>query len=276
MPNNRGNETTSHESTNITLAKKIIAGQDASYAEMFGLAKKLKREQAFTFARRILKRAQSKPEANQGKNRLKLAQQLALVTYKDPDLPPDEKLDEALKILQEADDLQNTTDQETLGLTGAIHKRRWEFDGQKQHLERSLAFYMRGYGQGVDRDNGYTGINAAFTLDLIAEQEEEEARQANIKPESAEDRRNKAREIREKIAETLVEKAENEKPDPPEAALKNQWWFLATIAEAYFGLGRYDEAWKWLNDAAKLEDVPEWERESTIRQLAQLARLKYG
>lgn len=272
MPNTHGNENISHDSKNIILAKKIIAGQDASYADMFDLAKKLRSEQAFSFARRILKRAQRKPEANQGKNRLLLAQRLALVTYKDPDLPPDERLDDALKILQEADDLQNTKDQETLGLTGAIHKRRWELDGQKQHLERSLAFYLRGYEQGVEHDFGYTGINAAFMLDLIAEQEEEEARQANIELQSTADRRSKARKIRENIAKTLVEMAEKAE----QAWLKEQWWFFVTIAEAYFGLGEYEEALKWLKDAAELEKVPEWERESTIRQLAQLARLKDG
>ena len=67
-------------------------------------------------------------------------------------------------------------------MAGAIHKRLWELDGQKQHLERSLAFYLRGYEQGVEGDYGYTGINAAFVLDLIADQEEEEARKASIEP----------------------------------------------------------------------------------------------
>src|SRR5215510_10902951 len=271
MPNNCGSETISHESENIKQAKKIIAGQDANYTEMSSLAKKLKNERAFSFARRILERARrDKPEANQGTNRLKLAQQLALVTYKDNDLPTDEKLDDALRILQEADDLKTTRDQETLGLAGAIHKRRWELDGQKQHLDRSLAFYLRGYEQGVKGDCGYTGINAAIVLGLIADQEEEEARATNIVLQSTTDRRSKAREIREKIAETLVGMAEK-KP-----SLTRQWWFLVTIAEAYFGLKRYVEARKWLKEAAQLEGVSEWERESTIRQLAQLARLMGG
>jgi predicted acylesterase/phospholipase RssA len=56
-------------------------------------------------------------------------------------------------------------------------------------------------------------------------------------------------------------------------SLIQKWWFVGTIAEAYFGLKNYDEAQKWLKEAAQLEDVVEWERESTIRQLAQLARL---
>ena len=32
-----------------------------------------------------------------------------------------------------------TTDQETLGIAGGILKRRWEVDGRREHLERSLA-----------------------------------------------------------------------------------------------------------------------------------------
>jgi predicted acylesterase/phospholipase RssA len=267
MPKNCENDTARRETESITQAKKIIAGQDADFNVMFSLVKKLKSERAFGYARRILERAWSKPEANNPDNRLKLGQQLALVTYKDPDLPSDEKLDDAFNILCEAEDLKTTINQETLGLAGSIYKRRWELDGQKQHLERSLAFYLRGYGQGVESDFGYTGINAAFVLNLIAHQEEEEARQTSSASQNTADRRSKATEIRRKIAETLVGMSEKD------LSLKQQWWFLATIAEAYFGLKKYEEAKEWLKEAAELEKVPEWERESMIRQLAQLARL---
>jgi predicted acylesterase/phospholipase RssA len=270
MPNSFISRNISRPTDDVKLAKKIIAGQDEDFDIMFALAKRLKNERAFGYARRILERARDKPEANHPDKGLKLAQQLALVTYKDPDLPPDEKLEDAFNILCEADYPHNTKNQETLGLAGAIHKRRWELDGQKQHLERSLAFYLRGYEQGVEGDCGYTGINAAFVLDLIADQEEEEASETNIVLQSTTDRRSKAREIREKIAETLVGMAEK---DP---SLTRQWWFLVTIAEAYFGLKRYVEARKWLKEAAQLDGVSEWERESTIRQLAQLARLMGG
>ncbi|HKE05169.1 MAG TPA: tetratricopeptide repeat-containing protein [Blastocatellia bacterium] len=264
MQNMRGNENVRRESESITLAKKIIAGQDAGFGEMMNLAKTLKNDRAFGYARRVLERARRKPEAGDPKHRLKLAQQLALVTYKDPDLPPDEKFDDAFDILREADDPQKTTDQETLGLAGAIFKYRWEIEGQRSHLDRSLAFYLRGYAQGVAGDNGYTGINAAFVLDLIADREEEEARDADLASESAAQRRGKAREIREKITTTLTAK---------DSSLTREWWFIATIAEAYFGLENYDQARIWLKKAAKLKEAPEWERESTIRQLAQLSRL---
>src|SRR5262245_56598037 len=120
----------SRESENIKLAKRIIAGGDEDYGYMFDLAMRLKNEQDFGYSRRILERIwRNKDKADLPETLSNLAQQLALVTYKDPDLPPDRKLDDALAILRQADDLRTTKDQETLGLAGAIHKRRWELDG---------------------------------------------------------------------------------------------------------------------------------------------------
>jgi predicted acylesterase/phospholipase RssA len=49
---------------------------------------------------------------------------------------------------------------------------------------------------------------------------------------------------------------------------------LVTVAEAYFGLGKYEEAVNWLKQADALPDVPDWEKESTVRQLAALARIQ--
>ena len=69
---------------------------------------------------------------------------------------------------------------ETLGLVGAIHKRKFEVDGQKQHLDESLAYYLKGHQQGAATDYGYTGINAAFILDLLASQEEHVAGEARV------------------------------------------------------------------------------------------------
>src|SRR5262249_44883151 len=152
---------------------------------LFDFAKELKRERKFGLARRLLGRAKRLAAAGASlapELKLKLGQQRALCTYKDPDLPADQRLDLALEILQEADDLRTTRNQETLGLAGAIHKRKWEVDGQRQHLETSLAYYLRGYHEGVESDQGYTGINAAFVLDLLADQEPPEADESGSAP----------------------------------------------------------------------------------------------
>ena len=45
-----------------------------------------------------------------------------------------------------------TQDTETLGLAGAIFKRKWEADGKRQNLERSLFYYLKGYTQCLPAD----------------------------------------------------------------------------------------------------------------------------
>lgn len=257
------------ESATVTRARDILRGQAAPPAELLSLAEKLKAEKAFSLARRLLGRARQAPGLDQ-KFRLRIIQQHALCTYKDTELPLDARLDRAFEILQETgEDLGTTRDQETLGIAGAICKRKWEVDGQIQHLERSLAYYLRGYQEGVASDYGYTGINAAFVLDLLAEQQAGAARRSGGNSEIAVQRNQEARSIREKIVATLSDL-------PKESGkewLENEWWFLATIAEACFGLGLYDDAARWLKMALALPAIPEWQFESTVRQLASLAQL---
>jgi predicted acylesterase/phospholipase RssA len=236
--------------------------------ELLRIATELKGLRAFDKARRILSlaRQQGIPDS---RLRIKLAQQHALCTYKDPDLPAGERLREALDILGGVEDLQTTRNQETLGLLGAIYKRRWELDGQKAHLERSLAYYGRGYKEGLPGDYGYTAINTAYVLDLLASLELADAKKSNTISGTAEARVKEARQIREDMVVSLPRLAEQ----PDNAGLNDQWWFLVTMAEALFGLERYEEALSWLQRAAALPDIASWEYEATTRQLASLARL---
>jgi predicted acylesterase/phospholipase RssA len=260
------------QSGDVQKAINILRGQSLSPAAMLELAKRLKEQKAIGYARRLLARARVDEAIDDDpKLRLKIYQESALCTYKDPDLPVDMRLDRALEILRKVEDLSETKNQETLGLTGAIYKRKWEVDNQKQHLERALLYYERGYEQGPAWDQGYTAINAAFVLDLLAYQEIEEAKKANKSSETAEKRRADARRIREDIIRVvpgLIERPENK-------WLLDKWWYYSTIGEAFFGLGRYREAVEWMVDKKPATlNVPEWEYESTVRQLATLARLQ--
>lgn len=265
------------ESDNVRDARSILRGQSLEPCEMLELARKLKDEKQFGFARRLLARARMEPSLSDDPElRLKIHQQAAVTTYKDPDLQAEARLDRALDILrQSSEDINTTRNQETLGITGAIYKRKWELDNQKQQLERALNYYLRGYAEGPANDQGYTGINAAYLLDLLAQQEEEEAKKASVVSEVAARRRAEAKEIRQEIVKQvgpLVDK-------PDTNWLQGKWWFYSTVAEAYFGLGEYDEAVDWLNrgrkDAATRKTVvPPWEYETTARQLAQLARIQ--
>jgi predicted acylesterase/phospholipase RssA len=264
----------SEENPNVVAAKKILYGKDkqkaASLDQLSELAARLTKDKAFNYARRILALARKHQDAVSDRSRaLKLAQKEALCTYKDLELPADKRFEMARDILDEADPLLKTKSQETLGLAGAIHKRKWEVDNQKQHLESSLSYYRRGYLEGVASDYGYTGINTAFVLDVLARLEEKEAERAGATSESAVERRAEAEKIRNDIVATLI----NLSLEPGTESLLKDWWVLVTIAEAYFGLERYVEAGEWLSKAKKLPEVEEWQFESTAVQLAAIARL---
>jgi predicted acylesterase/phospholipase RssA len=261
----------------VTAAKQILRGQSAEPLELLALSQTLKLERQFGYARRILERARLNPAINDDSSlRLKIYQQCALCTYKDPDLQADARLDRALEILrQSCEDINTTTNQETLGLTGAIYKRKWELDNQKQQLERALSYYQRGYEQGPDKDQGYTGVNAAFVLDILAHQEEEEAQKAKVVSEVASHRRVEAKEIRKEIVRQVAPLVDM----PATDWLQGKWWFYSTVAEAHFGLGAYDDAIHWLErgraDAAeRATPISPWEYESTARQLGFLARIQ--
>ena len=267
-----------HESGSVRRAKDILRGQNASLSELVTLANELKDERAFGHARKILQCACLYSELpQQPKVHTRLIQQQALCTYKDPELPAEEKFDRALKILAQLGDLRTTNDQETLGLAGAIHKYKWEAFGQKQYLEQSLAFYLRGYNLGITSDYGYTAINAAFVFDLLASLEHEEEKKTGLTSELPASRQQKAKAIREEIITALPPLAEQ----TDNVWLNREWWFFATVGEAYFGLGPYvegyyDKAQEWLKDGLTEATAREWERESTARQLAALARLHAG
>ena len=262
------------KSANVDRAKVILRGAQEDPQTMYELAMDLKGENRFTYARRLLLRASKhKDTASNKKLRLKIVQQLALCTYKDEDLPADERLTRALEILQEIADFDTTTDQETLGLIAAIYKRKWEVDDQRQNLERALQYYLRGYEQGCGGDQGYNGINAAFILDRLARLEEGEAGKAGRESEVAAGRRKRAREIRQKIVDEVGPLVD----DPKHVKITSEWWYYATVAEAHFGLQHYDEAVEWIENGQKTATrVYEWELETLARQLASIARLQSG
>src|SRR5262245_31157450 len=125
----------------IEQANQMLRGLRVPAMEVISIVKVLHGDRKFGLARKILDRCAEDPDVRRNAAlRKRIAQKRALSTYKDPDLATDLKLDLALAILRETDDLDTTTDQETLGLTGAIYKRLWEATGQDRHLETSAAY----------------------------------------------------------------------------------------------------------------------------------------
>lgn len=94
-----------------------------------------------------------------------LLQQKAFATYMAKQ--PDKKtaLLEAKRILQDELQPATTTDPETLGLWGAVHKRLYEIDRDPAHLEEAIRAYAKGF---IVKDDYYTGINYAYVLNMRA------------------------------------------------------------------------------------------------------------
>ncbi len=236
-----------------------------SIEDLIDLAKRLERGNAIGYARRIYEIAAADPQlAAQPERRAFLAERIARATYKDPDLPLRWRLEQAEAILAKAHDLATLAKPEPLGLLGAICKRKWEAAGRKQDLEISLNYYLRGHrAGGIAGDRGYTGINAAFVLDLLAQL-------PGTPPEAATAHREQARALRRELLAALVPMRQ----ERPAEELGRDYWYLVTIAEACLGMGEYAAAIPWLEAAAGLRDIPSWQFETTARQLGALARMR--
>jgi predicted acylesterase/phospholipase RssA len=246
----------------IGRAEELLRGEsEASAEEMLALAGRLRDGLKFGLARKLLRRIPT--GGLSGEDAVIARQQHAVCTYKDPDIPLSPRLSRALEILGDGEDLATTVNQETLGIAGAIHKRRWEATLRVAELERSLHYYHRGFEQGFD-DLGYTAINAAFVLDQLADIDQTEPGAPGADSDAGDvPRRAEADEIRRAVVVALT----------PKAAEKRDWWLRATLAEAHFGLGDYAEAKHWLAACAEL-DAPGWMVESTARQIGALAILR--
>jgi hypothetical protein len=183
----------------LNRSNDIRRGADADPNDAFKLAKRLAGKRYLEHARRLAQHI-VKDERLDLSIGTELRQKWALWTSQNPDAPDDSKHDEALAILDRIKELPGgkalteTTDPETLGIAGGVCKRKWIVNGQLQTLEQSLRFYERGAKCGIESDNGYTAINAAFVLDLLAD------------PEGAEDgeRRERARQLREQVRDKLL------------------------------------------------------------------------
>ncbi len=157
-----------------------------------------------------------------------IIQQLALATYKSKKPTLEEALTEAKKILSQLNPYQ-TTDPETLGLWGAIHKRFWEVTGNTEHLEESIWAYEKGF---IVKNDFYNGINFAYLMNARASISPAREAQADIV--SAERARKKVIVIcnailkKKKLPRVAIEFIENE---------EQKFWLQASLVEAYFGIG---------------------------------------
>jgi len=179
-----------------------------------------------------------------------ILQQLALATYKFGKPDTTTSLVNAKNILSPLAP-QTSSDAETVGLWGAIHKRLWDETKDREHLDEAVRAYARGY---YIRTDYYNGINYAFVLDVRSSRSEGD--------EALVDRL-LARRIRKdvlKICDRLLQAASGAaEPRLKRDGTNELFWIGATKVEALFGLGRRDEA-----ESLKTE-VVEKERQRLIK-----------
>jgi len=184
-----------------------------------------------------------------------IIQKLVLATYKSKKPTHVDALKDALKILGQLD-LDTSTDPETLGLAGAIYKRLWEELQDHAYLSTSIAYYEKGYWI---KNDYYNGINLAYLLNV-------RAYEAGGGDDAITDKvlAKRVRQQVVRICEELQRVNFEERGD--------QYWILATLEEAHFGLGNSD-LYLEAKDKAEAVAKAKWERDTTEEQIAKLSAL---
>jgi len=293
----------------IREARRILNGESFDIPKIEQLAKQLKNRNGFAYAAQLFEKLTMVGAAEK---MTYYYEQLALCTYKDPDLPSSIKFDLAASFLSKIGDPLQSVNSEVLGMMGGIHKRRWMFDNQFRHLLFSRHFYQRGFekwkekyvdpiqrgnaknkpvakpslskkgrskrvfnkkfkGDKKDNDAGYTAINFAFLLDLLADVRTGETRELDgALPPVITMWQERANDIRQEIVDYLTGDAifKDEK-----LIVRLDNWAYATLGEAYFGLDRFDEALFFYKKYGG-QKPSLWESETCRKQLLALAQIR--
>jgi len=190
-----------------------------------------------------------------------LTQQLALATYKSKVPDAVTSLLEAKSILAELKP-RETTDAETLGLWGAVHKRLWELQQDRAALDEGIWALEKGF---YVKNDHYNGINLAFMLNYRA---------AVATGRDAITDATLAERIRERVI--TICKAQQAAPlklDDGAVDHEQMFWVNASMVEALVGTGQEDAATALKTELAKT--APEsWMIQTLDEQLGKLRTLR--
>jgi hypothetical protein len=195
-----------------------------------------------------------------------VVQQLAWATYKSKE--PDEKtaLLESKAVLGQLDP-EGSSDPETLGLWGAIHKRLYEMkDMPRQDRLDALTAAIFAHEKGFYlRNDYYNGINFTFLLDCRA---------AELGGDDAIADRVQARRMRERVVGICMRLlAKGIKGENEDKRREEEYWIRATLVEALFGLGNTAKSEAEFVIAKKV-GPEQWMIDTTQEQLAKLRALQ--
>lgn len=185
-----------------------------------------------------------------------LKQRLALVTYKGERPNKKAALVRAEKILKDLKP-DESTDPETLGLSGAVNKRLYNLTGDPSYLDRATWSYERGFY--IQQDH-YNGINLAFLLTRKALTVSDRLEAISYYLQ--------ANRVREKVAlicTTLIhQKNFKERGD--------RKWIYQSLAQAYLGLGMTNRIAPLISKIKALSEGP-FDENTFAEQNAQLTQV---
>lgn len=197
-----------------------------------------------------------------------IIQRLALLTYKS-------KLPTEVGALKEARDLlvaldpATSNDTETLGLWGAVHKRLWTLTKDRGQLDEAIRGYERGF---YLRNDYYNGINLAYLLNVRAAEGADPAEAIADFVQARRVRREVLAICEQWLENNPLPDAQSTSPEAVEQAQKSRYWVLATVGEAYLGLGEGPRGREQLKTAYAAAPAP-WMADSTQEQITNLELL---
>ncbi len=195
-------------------------------------------------------------------------QRLALATYKAKIPGEKEALTEATTMLTPLEPAISN-DPETLGLWGAIHKRLWEIDKNRDDLDKAIRAYERGF---YIRNDYYNGINFAYLLNVRSANNEDPAESIADYVRAEQVRREVVKICNEWLTKHPPPPGAEEKGDPAQKYWETWYWVQATLAEAYTGTKEIEKAATTLDSAFSRANA-EWMKASTLSQINKLKTL---
>lgn len=170
-----------------------------------------------------------------------------------------------LRVAEHEDD-----DPEMMRLAGRYHTKLWFFRGRRRDIEMAIDFFLRGFHPNEAHASLKNGVSAAFCLDMLAATELEEGPHEQPLVEALtpaeRDLRERAREIRSEILRLLPRSVH---VAHSRVELNETLDQLLIAGEAFFGLGRFEEAREQFAAAATVgASDPDFDPDREIRRVA--------
>ncbi|MEZ5934124.1 MAG: patatin-like phospholipase family protein [Alphaproteobacteria bacterium] len=190
----------------------------------------------------------------------------AQAVYQDPEIHPRRRYRMAWDILSKLRAPEGVLSAEAWRLAGAVAKRRWQQEGRPGDLDEAIVLYRSAYERDKHEDKGYGAVNAAYLLLVRARLEDKLARRTGTSRSKAEETRAEAAALYRSTVDILA----------PDSSVSDatDYWHLVTLAEALFGLGRFEEAAVHLAAAREAAKDEPRRIKTTFEQLVRLATLR--